>query len=132
VEFEVLCICLWQSFLYSMALISFGTLRRLFLLSLHFFTVFSSTCYYPDKSIASNDLPCTNSTVSACCASDSYCLDNGLCITDMVLNRGSCTDQTWKSAECAQYCQDCMIPLLFFLSVLSLSTSRSSLISFSR
>jgi len=85
--------------------ISSWTLRPLFLLSIHFLTAFSSTCYFPDGSIAS-DTPCTNSTASACCAADAYCLDNGLCITAMILSRGSCTDQTWKASECASYCQN--------------------------
>lgn len=65
------------------------------------------TCYMPDKkTTAVVDIPCTNATYSACCPPDSYCLQNGLCLTNLTLSRGSCTDQTWTSPICAQYCQD--------------------------
>jgi len=87
-----------------MVYISSWTARPIFVFVIHISTSFASTCYFPDGTIAS-DSPCTNSTTSACCAADAYCLDNGLCLTDMVLSRGSCTDQTWKASECASYCQ---------------------------
>jgi hypothetical protein len=80
-------------------------MRPFLLLSIHFLTAFSTTCYYLDGTIAEAETPCTNATVSACCGSGGYCLDSGLCVTDLILNRGSCTDQFWHAAECAQYCQ---------------------------
>ena len=102
-----------------MVYISSWTVRPLFLLAIHISTSFASTCYNPDGSIAA-DTPCTNSTMSACCAADAYCLDNGLCITAMILSRGSCTDQTWKASECASYCQNGT--LLLLLPVIEISS----------
>ncbi|MCJ1321736.1 hypothetical protein MMC15_007081 [Xylographa vitiligo] len=87
------------------SLSSSRTARPLLVLALLVSLSSASTCYYPDGSTAP-DSPCTNSTTSACCAADAYCLDNGLCLTGMILSRGSCTDPTWKAAECASYCQD--------------------------
>lgn len=64
-------------------------------------------CYLPDKkTIAFGEIPCTSDTYAACCAPDAYCLQNGLCLTNLTLLRGSCTDQTWTSPNCAQFCQD--------------------------
>ena len=69
----------------------------------------SQTCYGPDKqTVFTGDIPCTNATASACCSADGYCLENGLCITNLVLGRGSCTDQSWTSEACPQYCTDCL------------------------
>lgn len=51
----------------------------------------------PDKS-PSNDIPCVSSgTDFSCCHSDSYCLSNGLYLTNLVLFRGSYTDKSWQS-----------------------------------
>ena len=62
-------------------------------------------CYFPDGS-PSKDVPCNGSaTHSACCTSTAYCLSNGLCLNDVIPSRGSCTDKTWASGSCAQYCQ---------------------------
>lgn len=72
------------------------------------FTTFASaqSCWYPDGKTLASDTACNpNATVSACCGSASYCLNEGLCITGGVVTRGSCTDKTWGSAECAQFCK---------------------------
>ena len=70
-------------------------------------------CYYPDGSVASTDSPCHSPSIkdgaSACCDSIDICLNNGLCLAQAggeVISRGSCTDQTWQSTECSQYCAD--------------------------
>lgn len=77
------------------------------------------TCYFPDGSVASRDTPCnsyaTSYGASACCAYQDVCLDNHLCIAQSgaeVISRGSCTDRTWQSSECCQYCADGNRPLV--------------------
>lgn len=77
------------------------------------------TCYFPDGSVAVKDTPCnsyaTSYTESACCGYLEVCLDNHLCLAQSgaeVISRGSCTDETWQSAECCQYCADGDRPLL--------------------
>lgn len=63
-------------------------------------------CYWPDKSIAAVDTPCNSSApVSSCCRSDSFCLDNGLCLLNNAIVRGSCTERDWSIA-CFTYCYD--------------------------
>ncbi|KAF7187270.1 hypothetical protein HII31_11358 [Pseudocercospora fuligena] len=63
-------------------------------------------CYYPDGTLSMTDSPC-NSTAefSACCRSSAYCLSNGLCLDNGILNRESCTDKSWTSNSCPQYCK---------------------------
>ena len=72
------------------------------------------TCYFPDGSKATSDTPCQESSsasdgASACCNSADACLESHLCLEQSggpVISRGSCTDQTWRSQECSQYCAD--------------------------
>ncbi|OKL55319.1 hypothetical protein UA08_09392 [Talaromyces atroroseus] len=67
----------------------------------------TQTCYYPDKSIASSDIPCGNGTHVACCGEGAVCLSNGLCMDvfqPFTLARSSCTDQSWTSGNCPNYC----------------------------
>lgn len=73
----------------------------------------AQTCYYPDGSIPPRDTPCHSPSIgdgaSACCAESDICLDNGLCLANSgseLISRGSCTDQSWQSPECSQYCND--------------------------
>lgn len=76
----------------------------------------AEACYYPDGSVAALDTPCHSSSTgggaSACCTYPDICLDNKLCLAQggvsdaAVISRGSCTDQTWKSSGCSQYCAD--------------------------
>lgn len=70
-------------------------------------------CYFPDGAVATHDTPChtlsTGDGASACCADADVCLDNHLCLAQAggeVISRGSCTDETWESPECSQYCAD--------------------------
>lgn len=72
----------------------------------------AQTCWYPDgKTQALNDTTCHHSTNhSTCCGqqangSPAYCLSNGLCLIDLVVTRGSCTDASWQSPYCSTYCQ---------------------------
>ncbi len=70
-----------------------------------------TTCYYPDKSIATGFEPC-NSTLaepngagSACCATDDICTTGGYCFGDAYYpHRGACTDKSWNSGNCASEC----------------------------
>ena len=75
------------------------------------------SCYYPDGSLALKDTPCTSDTSTTCCGQGFACLENGICqVTTLAqafdpnLNpsinyyRGSCTDQSWSSPECPQFC----------------------------
>lgn len=71
------------------------------------------TCYYPDGSISPKDTPCHSPSLgggaSACCNAFDVCLDNNLCLAQggsELITRGSCTDRTWQSLECSQYCAD--------------------------
>ena len=73
-----------------------------------------ATCYYPSGREAPNDTPCRNDTpFSTCCAQGYVCLSNGLCQAtgDDVARpgvpqfvRGACTDGTWRSTNCPQFC----------------------------
>ena len=63
-------------------------------------------CWYPDGSTQAPDVPCNNNgTVSACCNNEAFCLENGLCLRDGTVSRGSCTDKNW-GPECPEYCSD--------------------------
>ena len=73
------------------------------------------TCYFPDGSKATSDTPCKRDPssgsdgASACCNSADACLESHLCLEQLggpMISRGSCTDQTWQSQECSQYCAD--------------------------
>ena len=75
-------------------------------------TINAQTCYFPDGSISPRDTPCralSYGQASPCCAATDICLDNNYCLAQSgseVITRGSCTDSTWRRAECPQYCQD--------------------------
>ena len=84
----------------------------LLILFLTFIT--ESTCYFPDGTIPRQDTPCQSEGESTCCGAGYACLSNNLCeLTEHVPNpapgqsqwvRGSCTDQTWKSPNCPNFC----------------------------
>lgn len=64
-------------------------------------------CYNPDQSIAIyNNYACNlSANVSVCCSVGSICLDNKICQSGNGQTiRGACTDSTWQSSECPQYC----------------------------
>jgi hypothetical protein len=69
-------------------------------------------CYYPDRTLATYDYACNlTAEVSFCCAAGFNCLNNKICVAaegegQQRYNRGSCTDKTWDSLECPQFCQD--------------------------
>jgi hypothetical protein len=75
-------------------------------------------CYYPGFE-APGDHPCDpDAEESVCCGTGggSMCLTNNACVRpghDMA--RGSCTDKSWKSGACPQFCTKgcmCLISIL--------------------
>ncbi|KAI9854921.1 MAG: hypothetical protein M1824_006490 [Vezdaea acicularis] len=73
----------------------------------------AKNCFLPNGALRGDDSPCDpNAEDSPCCwQSLGYeCLDNGLCVGNGTANvspqiiRGTCTDPTWKSPKCPQYC----------------------------
>ncbi|KAI0549244.1 hypothetical protein F4679DRAFT_595985 [Xylaria curta] len=65
-------------------------------------------CYYPRGNPSNEDIPCGDGVNhSHCCGLNSICLSNKLCLHpsgSFELSRGSCTDSTWQSPNCATYC----------------------------
>lgn len=78
----------------------------------------SSVCYYPDGSEAKDYVyvPCNGTGVGSCCipSEGDVCLSDGLCYytSSPYVYRGACTDQTWKSSSCPQYCRSRMLTSL--------------------
>lgn len=65
----------------------------------------AAQCYYPNGAINTVDGACPNSDL--CCPLGWQCLSNGLCQlpgSDPVLERHTCTDETWSSSECPNFC----------------------------
>ncbi|PWY92875.1 hypothetical protein BO70DRAFT_20690 [Aspergillus heteromorphus CBS 117.55] len=66
-------------------------------------------CYFPDGSVATENVPCSNATDAACCGRNDICLSNNLCMDvaeqPYVLSRGGCTDSTWESDSCPSVCR---------------------------
>lgn len=73
-------------------------------------TVLAQSCYYPDGSLPTDYVyvPCTGESVSSCCipSEGDVCLASGLCYyqTGNYPFRGACTDKSWGSSKCPQYC----------------------------
>ncbi|KAE8380845.1 hypothetical protein BDV26DRAFT_290106 [Aspergillus bertholletiae] len=68
----------------------------------------AETCYWPDGTPATEDVPCSDERYAPCCRSGNLCLSNNLClnvaIQPYVLSRGACTDPNWNSDNCPQFC----------------------------
>ncbi|RDI77391.1 hypothetical protein Vi05172_g12612 [Venturia inaequalis] len=73
-------------------------------------SVFSAdTCYWPNGAVATEStLPCSSldSSLKHCCAKNEACLSNGMCFSagGGGLYRGACTDQSWTTIGCPQFC----------------------------
>jgi hypothetical protein len=70
--------------------------------------VSAQTCYFPNGQQAIHDTACTANS-SICCQRGATCLGNGLCFDPFGSAvggyiRGSCTDRSWQSSNCPQYC----------------------------
>ena len=65
-------------------------------------------CFWPDGTVSVDQVPCSDGDFSSCCNKGDLCLDNGLCSNivsePITLSRGACTDPTWQSPNCPQYC----------------------------
>lgn len=76
----------------------------------------ATTCYDSTGAVTDN-VPCNpDADVSVCCGANQYgiaCLDNKLCQGwDGQVFRGTCTDKTWKSPDCPQFCKgQCLLPI---------------------
>ncbi|KAK0799077.1 hypothetical protein LTR87_009318 [Friedmanniomyces endolithicus] len=77
---------------------------------------YAQSCYWPAETQAnSNWTPCDASkSASHCCHAEDLCLNNGYCFAQAGsgngfpnrLVRGACTDRSWQSGSCPQYCAD--------------------------
>lgn len=79
--------------------------------------IVSSTCYFPNGN-TTNDAACnSNSTSSTCCGPGYACLSNNICALTENVNsdimktspfyvRGGCTDKTWSSKDCPNFCKN--------------------------
>lgn len=90
-----------------------GRVLSTFLYSLVLLTLrVSAICYYPDGTVTPGDVPClTGNDPSFCCSFGYACLNNQICMTTPhtpnatnTYVRGSCTDPTWRSANCPSFC----------------------------
>jgi len=86
-------------------------------------------CYAPNGDLAQGgNFPCfLDQDVSPCCGEGSICEASGLCkvagstgVSDLI--RGSCTDRTWNSPECPQYCLGEWDPVGSFLTFFTLTS----------
>lgn len=80
-----------------------------------FASLATALCYFPDgKSVPRQDTPCRSNGFATFCGQGYACLSNNLCmLTEHVADaipgqskyvRGSCTDQTWNSPNCPNFC----------------------------
>lgn len=91
-----------------------------FLFSLSFFPHrVISICYYPDGTVTNQDVPCLpGDEASWCCGFGYACLSNKICMatnyttgTDIsTYVRGSCTDKSWRAANCPSFCVNSAAP----------------------
>lgn len=78
--------------------------------------IVANNCYYPHGNIALTDVVCFPSDADSFCCGPGYaCLENKLCMrtaegTDNQpigsFDRGSCTDASFNSSACPQFCTD--------------------------
>ncbi|OJJ45989.1 hypothetical protein ASPZODRAFT_142626 [Penicilliopsis zonata CBS 506.65] len=71
--------------------------------------VSAQSCYYPDGSVADNDVPCTDNENTWCCGKGTICMTNLYCVNispPYVLSAGSCTDVSWDQDTCAPECEE--------------------------
>lgn len=84
----------------------------------------ADVCFHPSGS-QSSDVPCDpTAEVTMCCSSQSACLPTGLCANTIdgetdpsKFIRPTCTDSTWTSPICPQYCVPSKSSIFFCLEV---------------
>lgn len=71
----------------------------------------TARCYFPDGTLDTKSFVCNTTAVdsggsSACCSAGDDCYDSGTCYQGWsgIAYRNTCTDPTWKSAACPQFC----------------------------
>ena len=66
----------------------------------------SGSCYYPTGDPSPGDSPCGSGDATPCCPYQWQCEKNGLCYLENegYYGRYTCTDQTWSSDNCPQFC----------------------------
>lgn len=84
------------------------------LVSVAFYCSTNAICYWPNGDPTSQDVACRDTSGdTACCSPGFACLENGLCMVtphvdlspeNITYVRGSCTDMSWKSSNCPNYC----------------------------
>ncbi|KAF3895017.1 hypothetical protein GTR04_7036 [Trichophyton interdigitale] len=102
--------------------------RKLFYLLLAAPVYAARDCYFPDGSLAVDDVPCFSGIRDThCCSKSSICMTNGYCLVTSqpyTLARGTCTDKNWSSSSgCPDPCSKiastrktgCSIPLHSFV-----------------
>ncbi|KAL2044675.1 hypothetical protein N7G274_002449 [Stereocaulon virgatum] len=65
------------------------------------------SCYYPNGDLSTaGDRPCNTSGDGPCCPFGWQCESNGLCYLENAgyYGRYTCTDKTWQSSSCPQFC----------------------------
>jgi len=87
---------------------------RALLTSLTLLSTAHAICYYPDGTTTLSDVPCNSgSEASFCCGYGFACLSNKICMaTSLTIHRndtqtyvrGSCTDESWRSGNCPNFC----------------------------
>lgn len=102
-----------------------GTVCLTILLSLVGCLQAAASCYYPDGSSEPGHVPCnqTISGESACCDPLDSCSVSGFCLgRSGFVYRGSCTDPTYNSGNCANQFDACVTSKLLTCPVPSLSS----------
>lgn len=78
----------------------------------------SSPCYFPSGEQLDDHTPCNqNASVSHCCKHSDACISNGYCFQQggqradwgLRIARSSCTDRSFNSEKCPQFCKDGML-----------------------
>jgi len=74
----------------------------------------AAICYYSNGDPSPQDAPCGDDTDhSTCCGPGYACLSNNICMATGLekqipnaarYDRGSCTDKTWRSGRCPNFC----------------------------
>lgn len=71
----------------------------------------TARCYFPDGTLDTKSFVCNTTAVdnggsSACCLAGDDCYDSGTCYQGWsgIAYRNTCTDPTWKSRACPQFC----------------------------